>query len=301
MDELIIDVRVNEYTSRARNAKVPFSPEEIARDAAECREAGAAIVHYHAREAGSGAPSSEPALYAETARRIRAASDILVMPTLGAGTVPDLEERFRHIDVMAEHAETRADFVPLDLATTNLPIVDPATGVLGGDDLAYHNTVGMLKTLAARAERVDALVMSAIWNVPSLRLLVAMLDGGILRAPAYCELFLTEGGLIAGHPATRAGLEALLPFVPYERCEWAVACYGTNALELAEFAIERGGHVALGLGDYDYAGLEGRAEPSNADVVAAVASIARAHGRALADPKLVRQHFGGEPGSGAPQ
>ena len=287
MQDLIIDARLNEYTGREPNPNVPFSPEEIARDSAACRDAGAAIVHYHARDPETGAPSADPELYAAAARGIREQSDVLVMPTLGAGTMPDLEGRFRHIDVMADDPATRADIVPLDLASTNLPIYIEGEAEIGGDDLAYSNTVGMLKALAERAAKVGAISMAAIWNVGSLRLLDAFLATGVMRAPCYAELFLTEGGLIAGHPCTRAGLDAYLAFLPKAECAWAVACYGANVLELAEVAIERGGHVALGLGDYHYGEL-GDGTPSNAEVVAAVADMARRKGRKLAQPNSLR-------------
>jgi len=291
MDALIIDARLNEYTMRDRNPNVPWSPEEIGRDAAACREAGASIVHYHARHPETGAPSGEAALYAAAAREIRARCDVLVMPTLGAGQIPNLEDRFAHIEVMAKDPATRADLVPLDLATTNLPIFTPAgpggRPALVADDLHYLNTVGMLKQLAARSRAVGAVPMAAIWSVGSLRLLDALIATGSLAEPCYAELFCTEAGLLAGHPGTRRGLEAYLDFLPPgRRVWWAVACYGASALELAEFAIERGGHVALGLGDYAYPEL-GKA-PTNADVVAAVAAVARRRGRKLAAPAELR-------------
>jgi uncharacterized protein (DUF849 family) len=288
VQDLIIDARLNEYTGREANPKVPFSPEEIAHDAAACREAGAAIIHYHARDPETGAPSAAPALYKAAARGIREQCDALVMPTLGAGTIPDLEGRFGHIEAMAEDAATRADFVPLDLASTNLPIYFEDKCELGGDDLAYSNTVGLLKTLAAKSAEVGAIPMAAIWNVGSLRLLDAFLATGVMRSPCYAELFLTEGGLIAGHPCSLVGLDAYLAFLPKAECAWAVACYGANVLDLAEVAIERGGHVALGLGDHPYTEL-GDGTPSNAEVVAAVAEIARRKGRKLAQPKDLRQ------------
>ena len=81
-NKLIIDARLNEYTFRDPNPNIPYSPAEIAADAAACREAGASIVHYHARDPESGAPSSDPSLYAETARQIRGACDAIIMPTL---------------------------------------------------------------------------------------------------------------------------------------------------------------------------------------------------------------------------
>ena len=53
--KVMIEVRCNEYTMRDRNPNVPWSAAEIAEDAARCRDAGAAVVHYHARNAASGA------------------------------------------------------------------------------------------------------------------------------------------------------------------------------------------------------------------------------------------------------
>ena len=130
--------------------------------------------------------------------------------------------------------------------------------------------------------------MAAIWNVGSLRILEAFVLTGVLPDPIFAELFTTEGGLIAGHPGTRRGLQALIDFVPDSvDCLWAAACYGANALDLAEAAIEQGGHVALGLGDYAYPEI-GNGQPNNAEVIAAVVEIARRHGREVATPDEAR-------------
>jgi 3-keto-5-aminohexanoate cleavage enzyme len=288
MEKLIIDARINEYTPRAPNPNVPFSPSEIGEDAAACRESGASIVHYHARDPQSGAVSTDPGLYTQAAREIRARSDVLVMPTLGANTLPDLDARFAHIEVMAKEEATRADLVPLDLASLSLSIWREGEPTVGGDDLVYYNSIGTLKTLAARARAVGALPMAAIWNVGSLRLLAAFADTGVFPKTSYAELFLTEGGLIAGHPCTRRGLDALIDFVPETmNCVWGFACYGAGILDLAGYVIERGGHVAIGLGDYGYPEI-GNGTPTNAEVVAAVAAIARQKGREIASPAEAR-------------
>lgn len=288
MDKLIIDARLNEYTLREPNPNVPYSPDEIAADAEACVAAGASIVHYHAREPETGAPSSDTALYAETARAIRARCEAIIMPTLGANTVTDLDARIGHIEVMAEDDATRADMVPLDLASLSLGMWREGMDEVRGDDLVYYNPIGTLKRLAARARAVGAFPMAAIWNVGSLRLLEAFCATGVLPNTIFAELFTTEGGLISGHPGTPAGLQALIDFVP-ERvdCVWAAACYGANALPLAEQAIEQGGHVAIGLGDYPYSELVD-GQPTNADVVAAVVEIAQRHGREIATPAETR-------------
>lgn len=292
MDELIIDVRLNEYTMRDANPNVPWSAEEIGADAAACVAAGASIVHYHARDAATGAPSNATADYAAAARAIRDACDAIVMPTLGANTVTDLDARIGHVESMADDPATRADLVPLDLASLSLAIWPEGSEQVLGDELVYYNPVATLKTLAARAQSVGARPMAAIWNVGSLRLLEALVRTGVLPEPTFAELFTTEGGLIAGHPGTPAGLQALIDFVPAGLdCPWAAACYGANALGLAEQAIEQGGHVAIGLGDYPYPELAG-GKPTNADVVAAVVEIAARHGRSVASPARARARLG---------
>ncbi len=288
MDKLIIDARLNEYTFREPNPNVPYAPAEIAAAAEACVAAGASIVHYHARDPETGAPSNDAGLYAETARAIRARCDAVIMPTLGANTVTDLDARIGHIEAMAKDEATRADLVPLDLASLSLGMWREGMDEVRGDDLVYYNPIGTLKSLAARARAAGALPMAAIWNVGSLRLLEAFCETGILPKTIFAELFTTEGGLISGHPGTPAGLQALIDFVP-ERvdCVWAAACFGANALPLAERAIEQGGHVAIGLGDYAYPELAG-GQPTNADVVAAVVEIARRHGREIATPAETR-------------
>jgi 3-keto-5-aminohexanoate cleavage enzyme len=81
--KLIIEARMIEYEMRDRNPDVPWTPEEIASDAAACRCAGAAIVHFHARTP-DGAPEPRVDITKEIIRRLRESSDILIGPALGS-------------------------------------------------------------------------------------------------------------------------------------------------------------------------------------------------------------------------
>src|SRR5690349_20339170 len=88
----ILEVRANEYTMRQGSPKVPWSMDEIVADALASAEAGAAIYHFHARTP-DGAPYHRLETYQEIIRRVKAQSDILLHPTLGAialaGTAQD--------------------------------------------------------------------------------------------------------------------------------------------------------------------------------------------------------------------
>src|SRR6476620_2073517 len=77
---MIIEARVNEYAMRDQNRNVPWTAEEIAFTAARCREAGASILHLHAR-AHDGSPLQTVEENAEIIRRVRAKCDILILPT----------------------------------------------------------------------------------------------------------------------------------------------------------------------------------------------------------------------------
>ena len=284
--KVFIEVRANEYTMRDRNPNVPWSPEELAADAAACRDAGAAVFHFHARDPETGAASGVVEHYADTLRRIKATTDLVVMPTLGASTIPDPGERVAHIPVLAADRATRPDLAPVDLGSFNVDPFDPVTATFRTEDLVYHTSVRSLRQIIGTVRDVGVAPMAALWNVGSARLLGAFLQTGDLVAPTYAQVTLSNGFLSA-HPGTERGLTAMLDFLPEHRgVVWSMLCFGADLLPLVPLAVERGGHVAIGLGDHPYTELG--AAPTNADVVAEVVRIVRSLGREPATPTDVR-------------
>ncbi len=122
--KLVIEVRINEYEMREANPNVPWTAQEIAADAAACRDAGASIVHFHARTAEGGAAFGHEA-YRAAIGEIRGQSDILIHTTLGGpDRIASAEDRVAHIIELSE-AGFRPDFAPLDMGTTNTDAFDP--------------------------------------------------------------------------------------------------------------------------------------------------------------------------------
>lgn len=291
MRKLIIEARVNEYMLRCQgNPHVPYSPEEIARDAAECRAAGAAILHFHARQA-DGTPDHAAESYAETVQRIRAATDILVHPTLGYVTLDaGPEARLSHILAMASDPMRAPHFAPMDMGSLNVDRYNAQARRFETTELIYRNSTATLTHFAHAIRGAGLKPYLVSWNIGFTRYLGAFLDMGLLDEPAYLCLCLTDNTFLGGHPGTLRGLQAHLDFLPENRrIEWTVVNFGGNLFSLAAPIIAQGGHISIGLGDYTYGEL---GQPTNAELVRRIAAIARDLGREVASPDEARAILG---------
>jgi uncharacterized protein (DUF849 family) len=289
VQKLIIEARVNEYASRTLNPHVPWTPEEIGRDAAAVREAGAAILHFHARKP-DGAPDHATETYAATLRAIRAAApDLLVHPTLGQITLSEPERRIAHILEMAKDPKLRPEFASMDMGSTNIDVFAGRERGFTTGDKSYVNHTGVLRRFLAAFRDARVRPAMACWTVAFLRTLDALMETGEVAEPAWVLLVHTEGGILGGHPATSDGLRAYLDHMPRRRVQWSACCKEGNLFPVAMDAIARGGHVAIGIGDYAYPHL---GTPTNAELVREVVRMAKLAGREVATPAEAREMLG---------
>ena len=284
MKKLIIEARINEYMLREQgNPHVPYSPAEIAADAAACRDAGAAIVHFHARKS-DGSPEHSAHAYTDTMRRVRSATDILVHPTLGYNTVDDHsgEARLRHILELAKDKATAPHFVPLDMGSLNVDRYNPHDKRFETTTQIYTNPTGDLMYFAEQVRAAGLKPYLTCQNIGFLRYANAFADMGLLNEPLYMCLVMTDNIYLGGHPPTLKGLQAHLDFLPPgKKVEWTAMSYGGNLFGLVAAIISQGGHVSIGLGDHPYSEW---GTPTNADLIRRVVAIARDCGREVATP-----------------
>ncbi len=281
--KLIIEARVNEFMRREEgNPHVPYTPAEIAADALACREAGAAILHFHARTP-DGAPDHAVATYAETVRLIRAGSDILVHPTLGYATLDDTaERRLDHILAMARDPATGPHFAPMDMGSLNVDRYNEQARRFETTNLIYRNSTETLSYFGEHIRQAKLKPYLVSWNIGFTRYIDAFLQMGRLDEPAFVCFCLTDNTWLGGHPGTLKGLQAHLDFLPQGRdVQWTVVNFGGNLFSLAGAIISQGGHVSIGLGDYTYREL---GFPTNAALVRRIADLARDLGREVATP-----------------
>ena len=290
MKKMILEARINEYAMRDKNPHVPWTPDEIAESAARCREAGASIVHFHARKP-DGSPEHSVEVYADTIRKIRAKCDILIHPTLGwFSNDEDPAARIACVKTLAKDPATKPDIAPIDTGTINLETYDPLTKTFSHPERVYKNRTDTLELYAREFRAFGIKPVLVCWSVGFVRRAAALIEMGLIDEPAYFLLNMTDGPYITGHPGSPAGLEAHLRFLPKNRrLEWASNVVGGDLLKLTAMSAERGGHIAPGIGDYAYREL---GCPKNEEVVRQAAAGARTAGREIASVEDTRELLG---------
>jgi uncharacterized protein (DUF849 family) len=286
MAPLIIEAAINGGTSKARNPNVPKTPDEVAADALDCLAAGASVIHSHIEDLYViGRPAAER--YLEAYRTVIAARpDAILCPTAGAGGT--LEERWAHTERMAESGLIRMSV--LDPGSINMANSGD-NGLPGSFRAVYAVPFAEIEYLLDLMGRHRLGPSIAIYDCSYLHTALAYHRAGRMPAGAMAKLYFAgdhnfvdfkAGGFrFFGLMPTEKGLEGYLDIIGDSGLPWSVAVPGGDvaATGLARLAIERGGHVRVGL--EDYAG--GRGAPKNRALVEEVAAIARDIGRPVAD------------------
>jgi len=281
-------VRVNEYLMRDKNHHIPWTAEEISSDAKACREAGASIVHFHARNL-DGSASHDPLEYANAVRLIKQHTDLLIHPTLGFVTVAGDTERIAPLKSLMADSATRPHFAPVDMGSMNIDTFDRSTSTFLSDNKVYVNSINTLKYFCSEIDQGGLKPALIVWSVPCMRTVDAFMQLGIIKSPAFVTFVLSET-YIGAHPASIDGLNAHLMFLPHDKnIVWTVISKGASLLPAAKISITRGGHVSIGLGDYAYPEL---GMPTNADLVREVVKIAKEAGRGIATPQETKVIMG---------
>jgi len=287
---LIIEVRANEYTMRDDNPNVPWTADELGRDARACEEAGAAIYHFHARTP-DGAPDHSVQSNAAAIRAVRAQSKLLIHPTLGWATLDaTAQDRLATVEALCMDPATKPDFAPMDVGSVNVDRFDHQARQFKSLNTVYRNETETLTYFAKRIPELGLKPYVTSWNISFSRQIDAFLHSGLLMDPLYLSFVLTDGDLIAGHPGTVEGLRAHLDFLPKSAgLQWTVCNYGGDLLAILGPILKAGGHISIGLGDFPYRTF---GMPTNADIVRFIADYGRKVGRPPATPQDARRLLG---------
>lgn len=272
-DKLIINAALTGMVpTKADTPHLPVTPEEIADDARRCRDAGAAIVHLHARD-DAGKPTYRRERYEEILAAVRAACPDLILCVSTSGRVfHRFEERADVLDVGGPQPEMAS----LTLGSLNFAreasVTDPQT----------------IKSLALSMRERGIMPELECFELGMVEQMRFLIERGILQTPGYCNLLLGSPGTIN---ATALNLAMMVNALP-PGIIWAAAGIGRHQFRVNALAIIMGGHVRVGLEDNLYFN-EGKTQAAtNPALIERLVKLADAAGRGIASPNEARAMIG---------
>ena len=273
MEKLIITAAIcGAEVTKEQNPAVPYTVEEIVREAKSAVDAGAAIVHLHVRE-DDGTPTQSKARFKECIDAIyKVCPDVILIPSTGGAVGMTAEERLQPTELFPEMAT-------LDCGTCNF-----------GDDV-FENTMPMMRDFGKRMLENNIKPEYDCFEMGHLDTVLNMAKKGqVPGAPMQFNFVLGVPGCT---PATVSNLCWLVNAIP-AGSTWTATGIGRHAFTLAAPAIAMGGNVRVGFEDNLY--LErGVLAKSNGELVAKVVRIAKELGRPIATSAEAREILGLKP------
>ena len=268
MDSLIITAALTgAEVTREQHPALPITPEEIGVAAAECAEAGASIVHLHAR-LPDGTPTQSREVYRRIVEEVRSRCDVIVQLSTGGAVGMTPEERLAPV------------YLKPEMATLSMGSVN-----FGGD--VFLNHPSDIETFAVEMRALGVKPELEIFDTGMLATAKRWLAKGLLPSPAHLDLVF---GVPGGMPASPPILHWLLSELP-PQATWTVSGIGAAQLPMATQAIVLGGHVRVGLEDNLYY-RKGELARGNAQLVERIVRLAHELERPVATPAEARRMLG---------
>jgi 3-keto-5-aminohexanoate cleavage enzyme len=253
--------------TRAQTPHLPIKPKEVADEAARCRDAGAAVIHLHARnDDGSNTQSTER--FAEVIDAIRQKCDCILQPSTGGAVGMSIAERAGPLACGPEMAT-------LNCGTINF-----------GDDV-FVNSRADIRALAAKIRAAGSTPELECYEVGHVEEALLLAEEGAIGAPLHFQFVLGIKGAISAREDVVHWMRSLVP----GGSTWGVAAVGKSQQPMTELAMRLGGHARVGLEDNIYLS-KGVLSEGSSPLVGRAAAYARSIGREPADPGRARTMLG---------
>jgi uncharacterized protein (DUF849 family) len=273
---------------------LPVTPQEIADAAIEAAEAGAAIVHLHARDPLTGKPDQSPEAFAPFLQVVKQRSNCVINLTTGGAPTMLVEERVRPAAVF------KPEVASLNMGSMNFglyPMLErfkefkhewERPYLQGSHDRIFRNTFTdieyILSTCAENGTRFEI----ECYDIGHLYTLAHFVDRGLIKTPLFVQSVFGILGGIGPHPEDVAHMKRTADRLFGASYCWSVLGAGRHQLPIAAMAAAMGGNVRVGLEDSPWLG-PGTLAPSNAAQVRAVRQIIEGVGLDVASPADARE------------
>ncbi|RBL82969.1 3-keto-5-aminohexanoate cleavage protein [Streptomyces cavourensis] len=273
---------------------LPVTPDQIAQSAIEAAEAGAAIVHLHARQPDTGQPTQDPALYAQFLPRIKAASDVVINITTGGSPILPLADR------MAPALRFKPEVASLNMGSMNFGMYEllerfkefrhawERPYLEGSNDLIFKNTFKDIEHILRSCNDNGTRFEIECYDIGHLYTAAHFVDRGLLKPPFLIQSVFGIRGGIGTHPEDVMMMKRTADRLFGDDYTWSVLAAGRKQIPLATQAATMGGNVRVGLEDSLWDG-PGELAKSNADQVRRIRKILEGLSLQVATPDDARQ------------
>lgn len=248
---------------------IPEQPDEIVREAVASVEAGASVLHLHARDA-AGKPTGDLNIFREINERVKAKTDAIVQLSTG-GHEDTIANRFKIIDLKPEMASLNTSM---------------AVFFLHGKEYLFENYRSDIERFAGRMLEKGVKPELECYSLESIYEVENLISKGLLKKPYYINLVLNiyAQGAIKGNYKNLTTMIGALP----DESIFNVTAIGSTQLSLTTMSVLLGGHCRVGLEDNIYYSKGVLAE-SNAQLVARSVRIIKELGFSVATPDQARE------------
>jgi 3-keto-5-aminohexanoate cleavage enzyme len=261
--------------NRRQNPGIPYTPAEIADEAKRAYDAGASVVHIHARN-DDGSPTFSPAVFAKIKEEVRARCPIILNYSTGT-ILDDVRDQCTYI------RESRPEIAALNMGTMNYSKYSRARKAFDFDMVFSNTYEKIIKMLSAMNEAgvkpelecFDTGHTQGIWP---------LLDMGVLKAPLQFSFIV---GVLGGVPAMPESLQLQTKIMP-AGSEWEVISISHGHWRMLASGVVFGGNIRTGLEDHLYL-PNGEMAKSNGELCEVAARLIRDVGRRPATVEEARQ------------
>ncbi len=276
---------------------LPCTPAEIADQAVGAAEAGAAIIHVHARDPRDGRPTGDPDVFFEFLPRIKQGCDAVISISSGGGTGMSVEERLEVV------FRAEPELTTLNLGTMNFgyfPMIERYRGkwlheweepyLESSRSEPFISTFADMETMLARAADTGTRFEFEAYDVGHLYTLAHFLDRGLVQPPVFLQTIFGNLGGIGTEIDNLVFMKRTADRLLGEAFVWSVLGSGRHQFGLITTGAIMGANVRAGLEDNLYI-AKGKLASSNAEAVAKVRRILEDLSLEIASPAEARERL----------
>lgn len=273
---------------------LPVTAEEIAESSIAAAEAGAAIIHLHARDPATGKPDQRPEAFTPFLKTIKARCDAIVNLTTGGSPYMTVQERMQPAKVL------RPEVASMNMGTMNFGLFPMLRRfkefkhdwerpyLEGSKDLIFRNTYGDLETVLTELSANETRYEFECYDTAHLYNLAHFVERGLVKAPFFVQTVFGILGGIGTHPDDVMHMKRTADRLFGDDYRWSVLGAGASQMKIAAMAAAMGDNVRVGLEDSLWIG-KGQLARSNADQVRRVRGILEGLGLEIATPAEARE------------